>query len=173
MENPNRADTVQSNLTLPRRPGAEPAVTNGVPHIQMDQTSDDELYGRLAKWAFSHERVEERPSQASLPGAQGLTIRSGLATRDDAMIVGREFAHIHRHPGAGSLHLRLPEDQAMEVVTMGWGVWHPFALSGSAPGMLMVHAPRTDADLDVVKEIISAAIDYATAGVGDQLDGAS
>jgi len=81
------------------------------------------------------------------------------------MIVGREFAHIHRHPGAGSLHLRLPADQATEVVTKGWGEWHPFALDGSAPGLVMLFAPRNDGDLDVVQAIIESATDYATSPI--------
>ena len=50
----------------------------------------------------------------------------------------------------------------------GWGEWHPFALNGSEPGLVMVYAPRTDSDLDVVKLIIQAAVDFATMGVDDQ-----
>ncbi len=77
------------------------------------------------------------------------------------MIVGREFAHIHPHPAAGSLHLRLSPDQASEVIAKGWGEWHPLALDGSVPNLLMVYAPRSDDDLGVVKTIIEAAVAYA------------
>ena len=143
-------------------------MTGSVPHIQIDQTSDDRTYGRLVDLAFLDDRVEEQLSGASLPGALGLVVKPGLPIRREAMIVGREFAHIHKEPGSGSLHLRLPGDQATEAVSRGWGQWHPFALDGSAPGLTMIFAPRNDADLAVVKRIIDAAIEYATTPVDDR-----
>ena len=85
----------------------------------MDQTSDDERYRSLRDWAVADERVVELPSQASLPGAVGLTIRFGLLVRVDALIVGRELAHIHAEPGMGSLHLRLHDKPSTEVVKKG------------------------------------------------------
>ena len=147
---------------LPVRPGAQPSVTDGVPHIQLDQTSDADVFRRLVDLAFSDERVTQAPSRASLPGALALTVTPGGTARDEAMIVGREFGHIHRQPGAGSLHLRLPVRDAADVVDRGWGEPHPFALSGSAPGMVLVYAPRSGADLEVVGAIVGSAIDYAT-----------
>lgn len=147
---------------LPAREGAPPTVTSGVPHIQLDQTSDPEMYRRLVGSAFADERVTRASSRASLPGALGLTVANGRHVRGEAMIVGREFAHIHQQPGAGSLHLKLPVNEAADVVAKGWGEWHPFALSGSAPGMVMVYSPRSDRDLGVVAAIIASAVEYAT-----------
>ena len=109
----------------------------------------------------------EQPSRASLPGARALTLAPDVQPRPEAMIVGREFAHIHPHPEGGSLHLRLPPDEATEVIAKGWGEWHPFALDGSVPNLLMVYAPRTDDDLSVVKTIIEAAVAYATSTAAD------
>jgi len=152
---------------LPTREGAPPSVTEGIPHVQLDQTSDDAHYDALVDLAFADERVTQQPSRASLPGALGLTLASDLAANVDAMIVGREFAHIHAEPGRGSMHLRLPEDIAIEVINEGWGVWHPFALDGSLPGLVMVFAPRTDADLNAMQSIIEAAIDFAAPGTGE------
>jgi hypothetical protein len=80
---------------------------------------------------------------------------------EDAMIVGREFAHIHANPGAGSLHLRLSETDASAVIDAGWGVWHPFALEGSMPGLIMVFAPRDTDDLEVIRLIVGASVEYA------------
>ena len=152
-------DTLESNLTLARRPGSKPNVTSGVPHIQLDQTSSDGMIEKLSTRAFSLDGVLEQPSQASLPGAIALTLSPELAARSEAVIVGREFGHIHARPnGGGSLHLRLPTDQANEVVNTGWGEWHPFALDGSVPNLLMIYAPRDDDDLAVVMTIIEAAV---------------
>lgn len=154
---------MESTFTLSPRPGPAPAVTSGVPHIQLDQTSSDELIETLSTRAFSLEGVLEQPSRASLPGALALTVAPDLSIRREAVIVGREFGHIHANPnGGGSLHLRLPADQANEVVDKGWGVWHPFAIDGSVPNLLMIYAPRTDDDLTAVMTIIEAAVTFAT-----------
>jgi hypothetical protein len=159
------ADMGTLTLSLPIRPGPAPSVTTGVPHIQMDQTSEPEIHEALATWAFSLPSVAERPSSASLPGARALTLAEDLPANDAAMIVGREFAHIHANPGAGSLHLRLPAEAAGEVVASGWGEWHPFALDGSMPGLVMVYAPRDIVDLEAVQLIIGASVDHATSSV--------
>jgi len=159
----NTGDTVQSTFILSTRPGEKPSVTSGIPHIQLDQNSSDEMLDELATWAFSLDGVVEQPSQASLPGARGLTVAGELPARREAMIVGREFGHIH--PG-GSLHLRLPAGEAGDVVDEGWGEYHPFALDGTIPGLVMVYAPRTTEDLDVVKTIIEASVFFALSGDG-------
>jgi len=160
----NTGDTMQTDLTLPIRQGERPRVTDGIPHVQLGQTASEEMLAELTAWAFSLDGVVEQPSRASLPGARALTVAPDLAVRAQAMIVGREFAHIHPQPsGGGSLHLRLPADQALEVVDKGWGEWHPFAVDDTMPGMVMVYAPRADEDLHVVKTIIEASVAHATA----------
>jgi len=156
-EEPSREE-----FRLPPRPSAQPAVTSGIPHIQLAQGASDELLGRMADWAFSLSGVVEQPSRASLPGARALTVAPDVSiTRPEAMIVGREFAHIHPQPHGGSMHTKLPEHQVAEVVDKGWGERHPLALDGSIPNLLMVYAPRDDGDLDVVRIIIGAAVEYA------------
>ena len=163
----NTGDTMQTDFTLPPRKGESPRVTIGIPHIQLDQTADADMLAELSAWVFSLDGVVERPSRASLPGAKALTVAPELTVRAEAMIVGREFAHIHpQSNGGGSLHLRLPADQAQEVVDKGWGVWHPFAIDGAMPGMVMVFAPRSDEDLEVVKTIIEAAVAHAIPAPG-------
>ena len=123
------------------------------------------MLDELANWVFLLDGVVEEPSRVSLPGARALTVAPDRHARPEAMIVWREFAHIHPHPnGGGSLHLRLPLDAAAEVVDRGWGEYHPFALDGTLPGLVMVFAPRDDEDLVVVKTIIEASVAYATFG---------
>lgn len=153
-----------SGAALPRREGPRPSVTSGIPHIQLDQTSVDAIHRLLIERAFEDPRVTQGPSHASLPGAQALRVAPELPARPAAMIVDREFAHIHRQPGAGSLHVRLPLDLAGDVVAAGWAVWHPFALDGTVPGLVLLFAPRHEDDLATVLAIISAATDFAVAG---------
>ena len=115
---------MRSDLALPLRTGEPPLVTEGIPHIQLTQTATDEMFARLSAWAFTLDGVVDQPSRASLPGAKALTVSPDVPISVDAIIVGREFAHIHpQSSGGGSLHLRLPTDQASEVVEGGWGVW--------------------------------------------------
>ena len=156
--------TVTQTLDLTPRPGDQPSVTDGVPHIQLDQTSSDEVLAELAAWAFSLDGIVELPSLASLPGARALTVAPGLPLNTGAMLVAREFAHIHPQPNGGSLHLRLPPAAAREVVDKGWGEYHPFAIDGSIPNLVMVYAPRDGEDLGSVKAIIEASVAFATSG---------
>jgi len=116
----------------------------------------------LAEWAYSLDGIVELPSLASLPGARALTVAPGLPLNSEAMLVAREFAHIHPQPNGGSLHLRLPQAAAQEVVDKGWGEYHPFAINGSIPNLIMVYAPRDREDLRSVKAIIEASVAFAT-----------
>ena len=159
---PRTGSTVLSDLTLEPRRGDQPSVTTGIPHVQLDQGSSDDVFAELTAWAFSRDGVVELPSLASRPGARALTVAQGVTLNSKAMIVAREFAHIHPQPNGGSLHLRLPAVDAQEVVDQGWGEYHPFALDGSIPNLVMVYAPRDTEDLDVVKTIIGASIEFAT-----------
>ena len=131
-------------------------------HEKLGRAEARKVYQRLVDAVIADERVTQTPSRASLPGAQALTVAEGRAVHGEAMIVGREFAHIHQQPGAGSLHLRLREEEAADVVAKGWGEWHPFALGGSAPGMVMVYSPRNTRDLEVIAAIVASAVDHAT-----------
>jgi hypothetical protein len=151
------------------RPGEAPSVTDGVPHIQLTETSPASVVVELLVRTFNITNVEEEDSISSLPGAVALTVPSGIPARRGAMITGREFAHIHADPnGGGSLHMRLPTNVAKLVVDTGWGVYHPFHLDGSVPDFVLVFAPRTVADLDVVITIIEQAALFAT-DPGDDL----
>jgi hypothetical protein len=155
--------TVPTRLDLLPRPDNPPNVTEGIPHIQLDQTSTDEMINELADWAFSLDTVNERPSRASLPGARALVVAPDLPLNSEAVIVDREFAHIHPQPnGGGSLHLRLPQAAAQEAVEKGWGEYHPFALDGTIPDLIMVYAPRNQHDLTYVQAIIEVAVAFAT-----------
>ena len=103
---------------------------------------------------------------------------------------GREFAHIHgkyRTPaccrsaswgfprcdprelkgeGQGSCHVCLSLPDAAQVVESGWGVWHVAAgeVVGKyrlPRGYVLVFAPRTEAEVDVVVDILLAGLTFA------------
>lgn len=55
-----------------------------------------------------------------------------------------------------------PQAAAQEVVDEGWGEYHPFAIDGSVPNLIMVYAPRDAEDLNSVQAIIEVAVAFAT-----------
>jgi Family of unknown function (DUF5519) len=80
---------------------------------------------------------------------------------DDAYLVDTEFAHFHGD-GSGSLHMTLPLVVAREAIERDWAEMHPAARMGHAPNTLvMVYAPRDDAELTVTWELVGRSYDYA------------
>jgi Family of unknown function (DUF5519) len=69
----------------------------------------------------------------------------------------------HAHPSDGSLHLTLhPEDEAV-VLKSGWGELHPLSRGGwltrfVPQRFMMVYAPRDEEELELVLEIVRAAV---------------
>ena len=64
----------------------------------------------------------------------------------------------HAHPADASLHVWLSEGDAKRVVEGGWG--ERFPLSFVDKGWVMVYAPTTMAEMEVVESIMRAAIGW-------------
>ena len=78
------------------------------------------------------------------------------------MMINREFAHIHPKPDNGSMHVMLPQTDAYEVTSKGWGEDHYLVTQGHwPPGLIMVFSPRNTDDLEIVKSIVSRSYEYA------------
>lgn len=149
---------------LPRRKGPKPVTSLGMPHQQLDQQPDQQrLRDALAQRVFALPDVVERPSGVSVPGARALVLEEDAAHGpDDAFMVGREFAHLHPPPDQ-SLHMALPRDIAQAAIDAGWAEPHPLAarMHGSSIAV-MVFAPRTDDEVDVVARLVEASYRNAT-----------
>lgn len=149
---------------LPRRRGPRPTTTATSPHSQLDQQpADPAARERLAARVFALPGVTERPSRISVPGARALWLDEPPASaRPEAFMIGAEFAHLHPPPDL-SLHVALPPDLASAAVAAGWGEPHPMAERGVvAPSVLMVYAPRDEAEVETVARLVKAAWRYAT-----------
>ncbi len=97
-----------------------------------------------------------------MPGSRALVMHDDVECNHQAFMIGREFAHIHPHPDNGSMHLQLPEEDAIEVATKGWGEDHYLVTQGRLPkGLVMVFSPRHNEELDVVKLIVKRSYNYA------------
>ena len=93
-------------------------------------------------------------------------------------MVGREFAHLHPPPDQ-SLHITLPERRAREAIQAGWAEFHPLVEEGQLPPtVVMVYAPRDEAELTVVSGLVRESYQFArgrepVAGSDPAADGSS
>ena len=154
---------MNKTLELPVRSGQKPNTTSCLPHSQLDQHGPDDVIQGLHDWCFSLPWVENEDSGISVPGSRALVIHESRECNHDAFMIDREFAHIHPHPDSGSMHLKLPRDDAIEVIEKGWGESHYLVTQGHFPiGLVMVFSPRDHEELETVKTIVTRSYGYAT-----------
>ncbi len=148
-------------VPLPERAGPRTRTSGTVPHVQIGvepvQAVNDELYRR----AFALPDVENRPTIASLPGADGMWLSGETpVVQPEVIVAGREFAHIHPD---GSLHAPLPYERALEAVEKGWAERHPWADQRDGwEGFVMLFTPQTMDELDVTFQLIIESYSHVT-----------
>ena len=69
-----------------------------------------------------------------------------------------EVAHVH--PTENSLHVYVSPKDARVVLEKGWGVRFPVTWL-APPSWIMVYAPRGEEEVEVVREIVRAAVCFA------------
>lgn len=149
--------------SLPVRVGDRPRTTPTNPHTQLDQQPADLGWvEELARRVFALPGVTEQPSRISVPGARALVLAPEEATGPpEAFLIDREFAHLHPAPDH-SLHAMLPNETVTEAVAAGWAEPHPVALRGLIPPTaVMLYAPRSEAELDVIEGLVRASHAFA------------
>ena len=152
-----------TRLNLPQRSGPKPDTTSSLPHSQLTQHGPDYVIDKLRDWCFSLPNVDNEESGISVPGARALVLHDGATCNHQAFMIGREFAHIHPHPDNGSMHVKLPAEDALDVIDKGWGESHYLVTQGHLPvGLVMVFSPRDEAELETVKTIVGCSYEYAT-----------
>lgn len=149
--------------TLPFRGGSRPEASTQIPHRQMDQQPDDRrhLDAVLAE-ALTWPGVVEEPSGVSVEGARALVLDGHTPVGPpEAFMVGREFCHGHAQ-GDFSLHACLPPTLATQAERMGWAEPHFLVRTGQLPAtVVMLYAPRDDAESAVVTGLVRASYDFA------------
>lgn len=149
--------------SLPIRTGYRPATTNTNPHTQLNQQPQDLSHiSELMDWAFELSHIERKPSAISVPGAIAMCMEDEhMCESCNAFMIGSEFAHFHPHPDY-SMHLGLPEKDAEVIIDKGWGEWHPLIKRGFLPpNIIMMYAPRNEAELQVAKFILGHSYAFA------------
>ncbi|MEP3046248.1 MAG: luciferase family protein [Roseibium sp.] len=145
---------------LPQRSSPAARTTNKVPHIQIGAKQVPVLSEQLAHHAATLPGVEVRNTVISLPGAKGFWISDQIElARPQAIVGGREFAHIHPD---GSLHISLSPDRAKEAVDTGWAAFHPWSDRPGWEGFVLLYSPRFQEEADVVLKLIFDGYEYVT-----------
>ena len=146
---------------LPARSTPIPSTTNGVPHVQIGVEAIPEISAELLRRVSNIRGVEIRDTVISLPGAKGFWINETITlSRPDAIVGGREFAHIHPD---GSPHASLPLVLAKEAVKSGWAAHHPWADQRPGwEGFVMLYTPGTMDEMEVVYRLVVASYNFVT-----------
>ena len=111
-------------VELPKRSGSRPETTMDVPHVQIGVELVSEVHEELIRRVYSIPGIENQPSV--VVGWQGLSLTDQVTVLEpEALIGGREFAHIHDD---GSLHIFLELSRSHEAVATCWAIFHPFAV---------------------------------------------
>jgi phospholipase/carboxylesterase len=146
---------------LPQRSGSRTQTSGRVPHVQIGVEPVPEINDELHRRAFALPDVENRPTIVSLPGARGMWLSDGVPlAHAEAIVSGREFAHIHPD---GSLHVPLPLERALEAVEKGWAERHPWADQRDGwEGLVMLFTPQSKAELEVIFQLIVESYNHVT-----------
>ena len=154
---------------LPPRVGPRPRASTEFPHCQLDQQPGDGRYvDTILAEALTWPCVLGGPSAISVEGARALILGAGTAGGPpEAFMAGREFCHVHAQ-GDYSLHAALPVPLARAAEGAGWAEPHFLVQTGQAPAtVVMVYAPRDEAERDVVLGLVRASYEFAL-GPGHQ-----
>ena len=154
------APEIVNRVELPKRSGSRPETTIGVPHVQIDVELISEVNEELFRRVYSLPGIENRPSV--IAGWRGLWLTEEVTVVvPDALIDGREFAHIHTD---GSLHIFLEPSRSYEAVETCWGIFHPYALQRPDPwlGFVMLYTPLSIDELNVTFQLIVDGYNYVT-----------
>jgi hypothetical protein len=150
-----------------RRQGVRPIVApQPIPQRQLNDTISSQDLARLQN--LFEEEVES--NQDVIHFAQSffekhhdaITMRHPECGHVYALISQGEIAHIH--PSDGSMHMMLSPCDAKAVLENEWGELHSLAgLFNRLPvSYTFVYAPRSEADLEAVQQMLSASVAFMT-----------
>ena len=94
-------------------------------------------------------------------GCRALCVDDGVAAGPlEAFIDAHEFCHLHGLP-EGCIHATLPPSMVESVVALGWAERHPLHRLGLMRSLVMIYAPRDEAELDIVVALVECARKFA------------
>lgn len=149
-----------SGLNIPQRVGEPPVTGAQPPQLQFSDTSPRDVYQMMADWFFSmFPHTREEHTRISVPTTRALWLDENVEAHPRAFMPphgSREFAHLHED---GSFHLVMAEEDEREVIDKGWGLPHMWKDRGV--NEILVYAPRTYEEVEILKPIIAASYQFA------------
>lgn len=148
-------------VNLPDRESPVPLTTDSVPHVQIGVDAVPEISTQLLRQVEKLQGVELRDTVIGRAGSTGFWLSEHMAlARPDAIIRGREFAHVHPD---GSLHASLSPDVAAMAVRAGWAVYHPWANKKPGwQGFVMIYTPASVDELDAVLRLVTQSYRFVS-----------
>jgi hypothetical protein len=152
---------------LSGRFGSRPRSSVSLPFRQLDQFPPENIHRRLVELTFEMPHVHARQSRVASTGCLALCIHDGAAAGPlEAFIDGHEFCHLHALP-EGCIHAILPPSMVEVVVALGWAERHPLHRLGLMGSLVMIYAPRDEAELVVAVTIVEYARQFAMGALSD------
>lgn len=148
---------------LPTRTGPRPQTTVHNPHRQLNQNGAPEVQDMLIDEVLALDGVKLGDSVIAGENARAFILDNPLAQGPDDAFFGAtgEFAHIHE-PTDGSLHVRLPLEEAEYAVGKGWGEAHPMGQRMGWPMTnIMIYCPRDRAEVATIMTILQRSYSFA------------
>lgn len=154
-------------VDLPNRKGTKPVIAPFViPHRQSDQHNDT-LIRNLQKKIFD-DQVSDKNFNLVYKmsylerNSPGIFIKDSATGNQTVLPISHaEVGHIH--PTDGSMHMILSPSDTKEVIAKGWGELHSLAGQDRiANTYMMIYSPRDKSELEVIKKILVAAIQYSS-----------
>ncbi len=146
-------------LTLPVRNTPRPKTHNGLPHVQLNVHPDPRIISKMKKIISNLPDIKPQNSRLAVPGSIGLWLSNDIRLNRDAVIAGREFAHLHPD---GSMHMCLPENLVQEVIRKGWGELYPLAKFTNRYNILLIYTPQNEEEMRIISQLIRISKKYAT-----------
>ncbi|CAF9910148.1 MAG: hypothetical protein GOMPHAMPRED_006972 [Gomphillus americanus] len=152
---------------IPIRAGAPPVVSKWmVPVRQLSARASEarleEMEAMVHEIAAKHDLVFTAPSIIEGGHSPALYIQANHLIKGEVQNPAREREVFHFHESEGSVHVTLSPADAKYVLDRGWGQRHPLSgYFGMGFTYVMIYSPRNDEELDVLRKITYAAIDYA------------
>jgi len=149
---------------MPTRAGTRPHVAGIAPHRQTSQKSSEVTFAKLSEEIAA--MADRHPARLCVGISCFETHGLGLFAKTQLNRTCRgEICHAHAIDG--SMHMTLHPADARLVLERGWGERHPLAKGGwwtrfVPKTFLMVYAPRDEAELRVVLEIVRAAASWVS-----------
>ncbi|MGI9352487.1 MAG: hypothetical protein ACR2O3_13060 [Rhizobiaceae bacterium] len=149
-----------SNFNLSQREGEPPKTGLVVPQLQYSDLSPRDVYEKVAQWFFSNfPQTREEPTRISVPSTRALWLDENIEAPQSSFMPppgSREFAHLHED---GSFHLVMSEADQKEIVSKGWGLYHPYKDRGV--NEVLLYAPRDMEEFELIKPVVDASYRFA------------